>query len=160
MVINFEIEILALIKSLASEFSVLKSYTLYQTGQLIFIWIECQVIVFEVVYLKWRSVLACYLFAANTAYLAYTPGIYLCKCIFFVMVMYAVFIGVHIDILLLTRQLQTAVTVIFRVDITAATDGKQTGVEFNIIGCILIKLCKPFAVGKGYLLAVFATAKV
>ena len=48
----------------------------------------------------------------------------------------------------------------FRVDVTAATDREQTSIEFHIVRLVFLKFGQPLVIGKGYLLAIFTTAKV
>ena len=72
----------------------------------------------------------------------------------------AVFIGIHINIPCFARQLQTAVSVFLPVDILTATNRKQSGIKFCVIGCIVVYLGQAFAIAECYFLAMLTTAHI
>ena len=142
------------------QFPVLESDLFDKPRYLIGIGVKVQSGILEIIDGERVPVLIGHFLAAYTAYGTDTFRIYMGECILLVVVDDSVLVRIHINILDTVRQLKTAVPVTGRVNVTAASHRKQTGIELHVVSGSGFYGKNPFTIAEGKFLPMFTTAYI
>ena len=140
--------------------AVLERDALGLAGQLVFVGIEVQRVVPEVVDGERVAVIVLDILAAHTAHLTGASWIDVAERVFLVVVIDAVLVCVQFHILATTWQHQTTVPIFLRVDVAGASYREQARVELVGVAGVTLQARQSVAVAQRYLLSVLTSADV
>ena len=160
LAVEIHLKVMVIIRSKTCEFTILEGNTLYLIGKLVFIWVEIERVILEVVDDERIAVIIRLSLRAHTANHTQTAWIYVRKGILLIMVIYAVFLSMKFDVFQATRQHQTIMPIFLRVDISCATNREQTCVELGCVAGVSLQFRQSIAIANGKFLTMLTTANV
>ena len=160
LAVEVHLEIVVIIGTESGKLAVLERDALGLTGQLVFVGIEVQRVVPEVVDGERVAVIVLDILAAHTAHLTGASWIDTAERVLLVVVIDAVLISVQFHILTTAGQHQTAVAVFLRVDVAGAAYREQARVELVGVAGVTLQARQSVAVAQRYLLSVLTLTDV
>ena len=163
LAVEVHLEVMVIVNPKAGKFrTLLKAHVLHQTTDLIVVRVEVQLLVLEVVYLERIAVGSTHLCTAHAAHMAHPARIDSAEGGLLIVVDDAVISDqvIYIHIMKAAGKMKPAPSVALGVDVAAAPDRIETGVELGVVRLVTFKARQAVPVAQSHRLTPFAAAQV